>query len=72
MRILIRTILLLSLVFTTPSLLFSQATATGNITGIVTDATGKPVLVTMGYLPADYLLQFANEAVKRNQEQTKL
>ena len=39
---------------------------------IVTDATGKPVLVTVGYLPADYLLEFANEAVKRNQQQTKL
>src|SRR5437899_4476402 len=40
MRILLRTILLLSLLFTGPTLLFSQATATGNITGIVTDATG--------------------------------
>jgi hypothetical protein len=40
MRILLRTILLLSLVFSGPTLLFSQATATGNITGVVTDATG--------------------------------
>jgi len=39
---------------------------------VVTDATGKPVLLTVGFLPADYLLQFANEAVKRNQQQTKL
>jgi hypothetical protein len=40
MRIFFRTILLLSLVFTGPTLLHPQATATGNITGIVTDATG--------------------------------
>jgi thioredoxin 1 len=39
---------------------------------IVADATGKPVLFTMGYISADYLLQFANEAVKRTQQQTKL
>ena len=39
---------------------------------IVTDGTGKPVLATEGFLPADYLLQFANEAVKRNQEQPSL
>jgi thioredoxin 1 len=39
---------------------------------VVTDATGKPVLLTVGYLPVDYLLQFANEAVKRNLEQPKL
>jgi thioredoxin-related protein len=39
---------------------------------VVTDATGKPVLLTVGFLPADYLLQFANEAVKRNQQQPKL
>src|SRR3954465_15668892 len=40
MRFLFRNILLFSLALTTPSLLFSQATATGNITGAVTDATG--------------------------------
>jgi len=39
---------------------------------IVTDDNGKPVLATEGYLPADYLLQFANEAVKRNQQQPSL
>jgi len=39
---------------------------------IVTDGTGKPVLATEGFLPADYLLQFANEAVKRNQQQPSL
>jgi len=28
------------------------------------DPADKAVLMTMGYLPADYLLQFVNEAVK--------
>lgn len=32
---------------------------------IITDATGKPVLVTAGYMPADDLLKFAGEALKR-------
>jgi hypothetical protein len=40
MRIILRNILLLSLVFTGRTLLFSQATATGNIIGVVTDGTG--------------------------------
>src|ERR1700712_1401416 len=40
MRILFRNILLLSLILTGGTLLFSQATATGNIVGVVTDATG--------------------------------
>src|SRR5260370_28083690 len=40
MRIILRNILLLSLVLTGRNLLCSQATATGNIVGVVTDATG--------------------------------
>jgi thioredoxin 1 len=52
--------------------LAQQFAIEGYPTLIVTDATGKPVLLTMGYIPADYLLQFANEAVKRTQQQTKL
>ena len=32
---------------------------------IITDATGKPVLVTAGYMKADDLLKFAQEALKR-------
>ena len=36
---------------------------------IIADATGKPVLVTAGYLQASDLLKFANEALKRNQNQ---
>jgi len=52
--------------------LAQQFSVEGYPTLIVADASGKPVLFTMGYLPADYLLQFANEAVKRNQQQTKL
>lgn len=39
---------------------------------IITDAEGKPVLVTAGYIPAEELLKFAGEAVKRNQAHTKL
>ena len=40
MRIILRTFLVLSLMFTGPNFLFSQATATGNIIGLVTDGTG--------------------------------
>src|SRR5260370_12023264 len=40
MRIILRNILLLSLVLTGRNLLCAQATATGNIVGVVTDATG--------------------------------
>ncbi len=36
---------------------------------IITDATGKPVLVTAGYMQADDLLKFANEALKRSRNQ---
>jgi thiol:disulfide interchange protein len=39
---------------------------------IITDAEGKPVLVTAGYMPVQNLLQFANEAVKRNLQQAKM
>jgi thiol:disulfide interchange protein len=49
-----------------------QFSIEGYPTLIVADATGKPVLYTMGYISADYLLQFANEAVKKMQQQTKL
>ena len=52
--------------------LAQQFSVEGYPTLVVADATGKPVLVTMGFIPADFLLQFATEAVKRNQEQTKL
>lgn len=41
----------------------------GYPTLIVADASGKPVLVTAGYLPSDVLLNFANEALKRNGKQ---
>lgn len=32
---------------------------------IVADATGKPVLMTAGYIPSDVLMKFAAEALKR-------
>jgi thiol:disulfide interchange protein len=35
---------------------------------IITDAEGKPVLFTAGYMPATDLLRFANEALKRNHD----
>ncbi len=38
---------------------------------IIADATGKSVLVTAGYLQAEDLLKFANEALKRNNSQVK-
>ena len=37
----------------------------GYPTLIVTDANGKPILYTVGYVDADYLLKFANEALKK-------
>ena len=52
--------------------LAQQFSIEGYPTLIVVDATGKPVLLTAGYIPANFLLEFANEAVKRNQQQTKL
>ena len=39
---------------------------------IITDAAGKPVLLTAGYMQAQDLLQFATEALKRNQSHLKL
>jgi len=39
---------------------------------IITDAEGKPVLVTAGYMPAQELLRFAGEALKRSQTNSKL
>jgi len=38
---------------------------------IVADETGKPVLITAGYIPADVLMKFANEALKRGGMQAK-
>ena len=52
--------------------LAQQYAIEGYPTLIVTDATGKPVLITAGYLPADVLMQFANEALKRGGQQVKL
>ena len=39
---------------------------------IVADATGKPVLITAGYIPADVLMQFAKEALKRGGQEAKM
>jgi len=46
--------------------LAQQYSIEGYPTLIVADATGKPVLLTAGYMPADALMQFANEALKRS------
>ena len=35
---------------------------------IITDAEGKPVLLTAGYMPASDLLKFANEALRRSRD----
>jgi thioredoxin 1 len=51
--------------------LAQQYSIEGYPTLIVADSTGKPVLVTAGYLPTDVLMQFANEALKRNKQQAK-
>jgi len=45
--------------------LAQQYSIEGYPTLIVADSTGKPVLVTAGYMPADALMQFAAEALKR-------
>lgn len=37
----------------------------GYPTLIVADSTGKPVLITEGYIPTDYILSFGKEALKR-------
>jgi len=39
---------------------------------IITDAEGKPVLFTAGYMPAQDLLRFADEALKRSQAHVNL
>ena len=46
--------------------LAQQYSIEGYPTLVVADSTGKPVLITAGYLPTDVLMQFANEALKRN------
>ncbi len=43
-----------------------QYSIEGYPTLVVTDSTGKPVLITAGYIPTDVLMQFANEALKRD------
>ena len=52
--------------------LAQQYSIEGYPTLIVADATGKPVLLTAGYLPANVLMQFANEALKKSGQQTKM
>ena len=52
--------------------LAQQYSIEGYPTLVVADSTGKPVLITAGYLPTDVLMQFANEALKRNNQQPKL
>jgi thioredoxin len=45
--------------------LAQQYSIEGYPTLIVADETGKIILYTAGYIPADVLMQFANEALKR-------
>jgi thiol:disulfide interchange protein len=45
--------------------LAQQYSIEGYPTLIVADETGKVILFTAGYIPADVLMQFANEALKR-------
>jgi len=52
--------------------LAQQYSIEGYPTLVVADSTGKPVLITAGYIPTDVLMQFANEALKRNNQQPKL
>lgn len=52
--------------------LAQQFSIEGYPTLIITDANGKPVLLTAGYMPANDLLRFANEALKRSGEQVKM
>ncbi len=49
--------------------LAQQYSIEGYPTLIVADATGKPVLLTAGYIPADVLIQFGNEALKKGTQQ---
>jgi thioredoxin 1 len=51
--------------------LAEQYAIEGYPTMIVADATGKPVLITSGYIPADVLMQFATEALKRSGREPK-
>lgn len=46
--------------------LAQQYSIEGYPTLVVADATGKPVLLTAGFIPASTLMQFANEALKRS------
>ena len=46
--------------------LAQQYAIEGYPTLIVADETGKPVLITAGYIPTDVLMQFAKEALKRS------
>jgi thiol:disulfide interchange protein len=45
--------------------LAQQYSIEGYPTLIVADETGKVILFTAGYIPADVLMQFANEALKK-------
>jgi thioredoxin len=51
--------------------LAQQYSIEGYPTLIVADSTGKPVLVTAGYMPANVLMQFGTEALKKG-GQTKM
>ncbi len=46
--------------------LAQQYSIEGYPTLIIADETGKVVLYTAGYIPVDVLMQFANEALKRD------
>jgi thioredoxin len=52
--------------------LAEQYAIEGYPTLIVADATGKPVLITAGYIPTDVLMQFAHEALKRGGKQVNM
>ena len=51
--------------------LAQQYAIEGYPTLVVADHTGKPVLITAGYIPADVLMKFANEALKRGGKQAR-
>jgi thiol:disulfide interchange protein len=53
-------------------LLARQYSIEGYPTMVVADSTGKPVLMTAGYIPTDVLMQFANEALKRDGRKPEL
>jgi len=52
--------------------LAQQYAIEGYPTLIVADETGKPVLITAGYIPTDVLMQFAKEALKRSGKKTNM